>query len=369
MPPVFGRNSSNPHPYDMAINDWLFSDVANLRALARNIMYDRRVSEKREREFNKSCNYPPTAVELNEAIVNYFYQNVRGAKKPHFTSKKLNNQNIVKGIPYGRMLINQIQSLVENIRRRLPTKPKDKGGNKGFDNSAVFFNPQLKFDNKSSLARIIDLNGLDVIYQWAKDAGMQEFASFEGIENTGSWLKKTLQQPEEQVREFINAILKAINLHAKVGPFHPSWATLWTEFAPYASQAADRWPELFGMYRSKFPRWLIVLKYKISEAQPLVCPTQLDAGWSPYFFPTPPQTRMGHPMNLRPTVGARSLLTEIIHKQINHKIEHWDAAGGLYRETANPMSQDLVHQRTAHYKLLIETYGKEQIKEWMPYCY
>lgn len=369
MPPVFGRSSSEPHPYDTAVDVWLNSDAAGLRSIARNIMYDCRVSEKRERVFHRLGGRPSDAAELEEAIVNYFYENVRGTKNPHFLSKDMNAGNIVKGIPSGNVLLSRLQYIIEKMRGLLSHKPRPGTEASDVYRPFVFFNPELRFTNDSYLARVIDLNGLGRTFLWAKDEGIREFETFEGVESTDKWLKRKVGHSKEQNRAFIAATLKAINRHAEVSPFNPSWATLWTEFKPYAGAAADRWLELLGIHKTEFPRWLIVLKYRVSEARRIVCPTQLDAGWSPFFFPSPLRAPLNHPMKLRPAAGTDPLLTELIHKQIEHKIEHWDEAGGLCKDTSGVTPQDLPRQRTAHYQLLINHYGAERIRKWMPHCY
>ncbi len=329
MPPVFGRNG--PHPYDSAIQAWLGRNDLAYRSMARNIMHDHRVCEARADSFDALMNSPRTDSDLRDAIIRYKEIYIKTSRFPQFIDARVNQNNIVSGSPDVRQVVHKSESLV----------------------------------------RILDLNGLTPVFQWAKRQGHATFASFPTRASgpaVDTWLSRRIQQlPPDQ---FVSACLDAMNDYRKYLPFHPTWAVAWRRFKPFVAQGGDRWLQVMGMHREFVGRWLILLSYTVGEAGTVARPTQLDAGWEPHHFPSPPQARAGkggHPMDLETSYPLTELLSEFIHQQIHHTVRHWTDAGGLIERTSAPTSGSLDVQRTNHHNLLGSRYG-HYVFYWMPQC-
>ncbi|MBI1786386.1 MAG: hypothetical protein HYR60_02400 [Acidobacteria bacterium] len=329
--PVFGRLSDN-HGYGAALAAWRVSAFTDMRAMARNLMHDHRVSPEREADFDAFGGRPRSAEAIRRAITDYFQERIRVQKKPAFLDEATNLGNIVFG-------------------------------------SAEVRDPLL---SDYELARVVDLTGLDRVFSEARRGGMAQFQGFtqetaadsEG-RGTNRFLEPWLTTGPERAEEFIEAVLQAMNRFRRTTPHHPSWTTGWLAFRDYIDAGAERWLELVGVPKSVFPRWLIVLRYTVGEAGTVVRPTQLDAGWNAFHFPSPPQAARnvgGHPMDLRTSPPANGLIPEFIHEQIDHRMEHWIRAGGLSGATARVVDGDLASLRRTHHRLLVRSYGTEVLR-------
>lgn len=329
---VFGRNSK-PHPYDAAIDEWLHSAEPEERAMARNLMHDHRISKAREQEFDRLVDRPCNTVNLQRAIKKYFEKKVRTRTLPDYVYKRVNANNLLTG--------------------------KDE------------ILPYIHKDVK--LVRVLDLNGLRRVFQWAKSKRRwgESFEKFPRRPNDATiakWLDEKLQGSiENQIERFVGTVLDVMNDYRREHPYQPTWATTWTAFEPYLEDEPDRWLQVLGMAKVP-PRWLILLKYTVREAGTIARPTQLDAGWYAYHFPSPPQAPLGvggHPMDLRISRKLRCLLPEYIHKQISHPLEHWKDVGSRIGRATAPNLEALAEQRKVHHELLTTRYGKE-VCNWMP---
>ena len=307
MPPIFGRDPSqypSSHLYDNAIDAWL-SRGPEYCAMAHNIKHDHRVSWDRESAFDHYVHRPCSAESLQKAIVDYFERNIRIRRLPAYVYRETNGKNLLTG---------------PNVRR-----------------------PLLSPD--SQLIRLLDLNGLGRMFRWASKQKRwkriftefpkvrriwrgQEAAPEKDTEgrDISDWLNDKLEKSScSQSQSFIIAALEALNSYGQNTPFQPTWATAWSAFEPFEAAGPERWLQVLGVYRSSSPRWIVLLRYKVREAGTLVRPTQLDAGWDRYHFPSPPTTPLGnggHSMDLRVAPPSTSLLPEYIHKQITHRPEH-----------------------------------------------
>ena len=336
MPPVFGRHSPNPHPYDAELADWRNSGDVSYRAMARNVMHDHRVSEPRAAAFDSFGVPPGVPYTLSNRITWYFKANVRTVREPHFLMPTLNFSNIISGMPFASASI----------------------------------------DPDYHLSRIIDLNGLAQVFVRARIQGRKHFQDFPlppTDQDVSEWLTLRLEaKSTSEVANFLSSAFIAVNDAALHAAFQPSWVTSWDAFLPYLGEGASRWLQVLGISREIiFPHWLIVLKYTVDEAGTLIRPTILDAGWEAgCHFPSPPQAPLhsgGHPMDLRTTPRANTLLPEYLHEQIVHYMEHWYAAGCQCEKATGTTSGDLPNQRAAHHGLLATLYGPD-VFAWMPEC-
>ncbi len=330
MPPVFGRRP-NSHPYDAAITVWLTQSSLEYRSMARNLMHDHRVSVQLEQSFDNLTNHPRTDLELRDALIDYKEDYVKNSHSPRFIDARVNGNNIVSGSSRVRQIIHKDAQLV----------------------------------------RVLDLNGLGTVFQWAKRRGHAVFTSFptraSGY-NIDKWLSESIRRlPREQ---FVKACLDVMNDYRRHHAFQPTWAVAWRKFKPFSTEGADRWIQVMGMHRPFAGRWLMLLCYRVREAGTVTRPTQLDVGWGPYHFPSPPHARVrrgGHPMNLGTSKPITILLSEFIHQQIDHNMKHWIDAGRGLERTLGPTTGSLDIQRNIHHHLLVSRYGRD-IFYWMPRC-
>lgn len=329
MPSMFGR--FGPHSYDLAIQMWLRQRNLQSKAMAINLMCDHRVSVEREKSFDSLTNSPRTDPELRDAIIKYKELHIKTSRTPQFLDAAVNKNNIVSGSPGVEQVIHKDQQLV----------------------------------------RVLDLNGLTPVFQWAKRQKVMTFASFPTRplpRNVDTWLRRMIRQLQPE--QFVRACLDAMNDYRRNVPFQPAWAAGWQKFQPYIRQGGDRWLEVMGMHREFGGRWLIMLRYTVGEAGTVARPTQLDVGWGPYHFPSPPHAYVrtgGHPMDLKIVPVHTELLSEFIHQQINHTVKHWTDAGGVIERTSGPTSGSLDLQRINHHRRLVFRYG-HYIYYWMPKC-
>lgn len=338
MPPVFGRSTLNPHPYDYGL-DLLMPKSSGDRAMAINIRCDHRVSVERERQFDAFISSPCDDLVLQRAIIEYHNRRVRERKRPDYVYDSLNGLNILNGRSHGR--------------------------------------PQIK--SSLELVRALDLNGLRYLFSWAQTFGNKKhlgrwgktFDSFPRNPADDSAVLAFLdsQMRSSSVEKFLKVVLDLLNvsLLAEKRPFQPTWATTWKQFGRYVKEGPERWAELLGVNKP-YPCWLVLLKYTVREAGTVARPTQLDGGWYMFHFPSPPSlpvSRGGHPMDLRTVPLPGGLLPEYIHKQIPHSLSHWKSVGPLnYGRINVPFSSSLREQRINHHYLLIKRYGGSVVS-WM----
>ena len=134
----------------------------------------------------------------------------------------------------------------------------------------------------------------------------------------------------------------------------------------------ESWLEAVGIPRATYPRWILVLRYTAGEARPLVRPTQLEAGWFGFHFPSPLASSAdagGHAMSLGERDGNLRLqiLPEFIHARVRYHLKHWKAAGQMCDVTTRAVGlvDHLATYRAAHYEDLVADYGEEAISGWI----
>lgn len=331
MPPVFGRDFPDPHPYDNALKTWLASGDTFLQSMARNVMHDRRVSKEREDVFDHFVDKPCAARALNRAIVDYFIEKVRRRKRPHYVYKAINQRNLLTG------------------RGLMPLIHKD-----------------------VRLVRILDLNGLSLVYQWANDpirrkrlweATLQSLPTSLTDSTVAKWLNDEIEgKSSSEIERTVSTILDIMNSYSQEEAYQPTWATTWAAFEPHEKDGPERWLQVLGMTKPP-PRWVILLSYTVAEAGTLAGPTTLDAGWNAYHFPAP-MAAGGHPMDLRISPRSTFVLPEFLHKQIRHPLAHWLDLGGKIGRTVAANATVLADQRRAHFDLLVRVYGSG-VRSWM----
>jgi len=333
MGTIFGR-SSGAHLFDDALAEWKASINHKHKAMACNLVHDHRVSPEREAHLSDMARSDMsglrcTGVNLQNALNNYFEQRVRVRKLPPYVYWKLNGDNILGATPKG------------------------------------WVGP--KRDTK--LVRVLDLSGLFHPYSWAKKRGNKRFESLPyQMSRTAEWIDNQLKTLSvDDLRTFLDTVFGVLRNYSQEHPFQPVWASTLTSFESHIKEGPDRWLEMLGMVRTGKPRWLVLLAYEVKEAGTIARPTQLEAGFWPYHYPSPncaEAFRGGHPIDLGR--AKRALLPEFVHKEIPHNLKHFECGGSRCGPTTRVTNESLLEeQRCTHYDRLVEEYGLSHIESWM----
>jgi hypothetical protein len=371
MPFVFGRETNGDHPLDPILKALQDGPIAT-KAVALNLMRDRRVSQERA-----------------DAFLEVFDQVRDDPKKAGWSEEKLIQQALSvyrEKFLAGREIHDPHRAVAGTDKSDPHFALNKQNRDNLLDNAGQHPRPTAG----TLLTNVLDLTGLDKIYLFAegiKDSDpdwknvFKNYPTNSDTELLAGWLEGHLKEgPGALGRQlaFVRATFKALNrCREEYGPFQPIWATRWEKFRERTADAGPAaWLEATGLGREDPRRWLIVLVYPVEEVQWLARPTQLDAGWYQYHFPSPPclgADQGGHPMDLRTEPCPEHLLPEFIHEQFEYDIKHWDDSerpgpNRLVGCTAGPTVDALELQRRNHHRLLITSYPDfvGEIEDWMP---
>ena len=203
-------------------------------------------------------------------------------------------------------------------------------------------NNQIRLDPGKDLCTILNLTLFGRVYERAgKELGIAPFRHFEitgpSDEDTNALLQDGLSTSDPLRRgEFMDAALRAIAWYRQNEQevLYPTWAAEWDSIEPYlGAKAPSRWLQSVGVGKDN-AIWVAVLRYRLPSAVGMYRPTQLDAGWYAYHFPSPPQAELekgGFTMDLRdaPPDPRQGLVSEYLHRQIDFEIGDWTRAGSL----------------------------------------
>ncbi|MSV28119.1 MAG: hypothetical protein EXQ52_05170 [Bryobacterales bacterium] len=330
---VFRRPGAK-HGYRPALTDLSNDRSSENRAVAFNLMADHRVSPDREAEFHARAGSSPTKTSLKDAVGDYFQSEVRDSSNPAF----LRTENENNFVPQW-------------------TSPARRGLHPGFE-----------------LARIINLNGLEKVYIRNRDRLWKELPPPPGKPvpvNYDEFLDQQCRADEKTKERFIEVLFEILDTDRVGNPYEPAWAMAWEDFAPHSKKGANIWWKLAGIKLDRFPVWLAAVKLRAYEAGELFRPTQLDAGWNGFHFPSPPNIVVdsgGHPVDLRRRDPYREVVSEYIFQQSRLESGHWVAAGKLLEEATGKDPGNFRAQRRAHHDVLSRKHGHGAIRRWMPKC-
>jgi hypothetical protein len=300
------------------------------RAAAVNFIHDGRVSENRAASFRQWSRQSGNAANLVLAAEEYLRQQVHKAPGATFLHE-------------------------------------DNGGN-------IIGSANGRLADDEPLATVLDLSGLAEVLRAGRLAGLTELQALPAAailtdEQINRFYTDRLRNPDPEIRDrFVDAILQAVYLSER----HPTWAARWDGFMSRIDVAPESWLEATGIPRATYPRWILVLRYTAGEARPLVRPTQLEAGWFGFHFPSPPAGSAGaggHAMSLgeRDDNLRLAVLPEFIHARVRFRLQHWKASGRMCGVTTRivGLGGRLGAYRAAHYGDLVADYGQETLFEWM----
>lgn len=165
------------------------------------------------------------------------------------------------------------------------------------------------------------------------------------------------------LRQFVDALLQAWNKWPGRN-LRPTFASFWADVEPLLDGPAwpDRLRDALGMGHIEAENWVIVLRYQVREVPGCVRPTSLEAGWTPWHFPSPRGEIAGRAMDLE-LLGAGLCCREVVHRPVPLQIQHW--AGCLGRTSTSPTGIHLDELRRRHHQRLRERLGDELL-HWMP---
>jgi hypothetical protein len=329
--------------YDEALKTWELSGDHEKVCMAVNLRCDHRVTSAREQLFR---DYFLKNQDLKEALDEYVRHCVKLSPSPHFCEPWCDN--LVADAASGEHCEN--------------------------------------YDGSKDLATVLSLNGLsypikdtyprlmDEMIEWRELIDVETQASDEqskptpGANKFDKWLEKNLKDKTlGQVESFLDKIFKVLNHRLTIQNEHynPVWVSTWENFEAYARLGADRWNQVVGVPRIT-PTWQIVLRYPPGIVPCLHRPSQLDGGYYPQHFPTPPVTTMaegGLTMDLGASINKP--LNEYIHRQVKLDIQYWIDGGRLIGKTG-VTPDELPQVRHHHYERLLGVYEEATIREWMP---
>lgn len=328
---IFGRPYPGTHPLAHALRAFLERHAGNGdedATVAFNIVDDHRVPESRENLLLRSLGTTAIApAKLKDGFTDFFKSSTRGSQTPDFI-------------------------LPVNARNRVPIRA-------GFEGDGL--QPGL------SLVRLLNLTGLERVYRRHAQHNSGEFTGLEGdTVDFAAWLGGKCQNRGAELDRFIAATLDMLNTDRKQRPYQPVWAALWDEFTPYLDHpdGATRWRQALGLKPDSRPCWYVVLKYPVGDVGSLFRPTQLDADWYCYHFPSPPAEPVWRGGCTMDCTGEGGLpLSEFVHQQIDHTPEHWTSAGRRVNFGRMDDPLGFQEQRRRHHELLVRSLG-EAARRW-----
>ena len=295
MPPVFGRTHPDPHPYDDALKAWLTSADASWQSMARNVMHDHRVSKARAEAFNRFVDSPCTSAGLNRAIIDYFEEQIRHRRLPHYVYKAVNEENLLTS------------------RQLVPLIHKD-----------------------VKLVRVLDLNGLRFVVQWGNEPTRRKSTWEPTLANfpysltdseVANWLDDEIGAGSpDRIERAVATILDILNSYT-------------IEEEPYKTNVGYNMGSI-RTTRKRGARAMVAGVGCCHTTAAVVDSVALHGGRSRHFSPPDDPRRRLVCLSLslaatniigcwgtsrwisRVTPRATHLLPEYIHKQIPHKLEH-----------------------------------------------
>ncbi len=167
----------------------------------------------------------------------------------------------------------------------------------------------------------------------------------------------------------IPLFLALYNRYRRFYPRHPVWAADAQQFDQVAS-GAETWLAAVGLPLPPKADCILQFRYPVSAVPVLARPTQLEAGWFAYHFPSPPCALPedgGYTLNL---IASRLsapavLVNEFIHEQIDLGPRYFHAYGIAGPLDPKKQEAEIPERRLSHHRILRERYSDSEINSWM----
>lgn len=284
------------------------SDQEHRRAtIAWNLLHDWRISNERLASFSQAAsdkNLPLNSWENIHSSVDAYYLNhvrytstIQQGRKPDFLeSHNAHNHYSASSLkplnPY-RLLVNilplnALNHTYDYYRSIFPS----------------FLQPASLSVGPANAPKIMDF----------LDKQLIPLSDYDGA--TDTWKVRSPQNSDFLIRT-LQCLGESINVDSL--RYEPVWASFATDLQKIASANPMRWRELVGVPNSSQSQWLLFLRYPVisCRTQPLVRPTQLDAGTSfAEHFPNPPTEVHGRAMDIQDN-RTHLPLPEFIHARVN----------------------------------------------------
>jgi len=150
---------------------------------------------------------------------------------------------------------------------------------------------------------------------------------------------------------------------------HPVWTADARQFDQVAT-GAETWLAAVGLPLPPEAECILQFRYPVSAVPVLARPTQLEAGWFAYHFPSPPcaiPEDGGYTLNL---IASRLsvpsvLVNEFIHEQIDLDPRYFHAYGIAGPADRKMQEAEIPERRLGHHRILRERYSDSEINSWM----
>ena len=264
--------------------------------------------------------------------------------------------------------LSAIESAVTAYQRQRVTVPRSaQPAYEASDND----NNRIAPDPSRELCSVIDLTRTAGVYEEARLEGLDGFARFDASPGDRAAVNLFLQDEfAARGAPFIGDVFRALRWYrlARRNVLYPFWAADWKSIAAYLNPPSpNRWLDAVGVAKDA-PVFLAVVRYRLPDDVALYRPTQLDAGWYVYHFPSPPgplPVAGGFTMDLHAaSAPGQQLVEEYVHREIDFAVGDWLGAGELAGlATAFAAANNLDTLRSRHWDRLSEKYAP--LDSWM----
>ena len=256
----------------------------SIRAIGWNLLRDHRVSDARAEHFLEVTRQPTTASDLKRALGDYHYNWVCRQPAETYLSRARNSLNFVAD---------------GDLSMNMP------------------------------LATVINVSGWIAQLRDTVRDGPRLEQIFDEVAVVGT--------PTRRIADFLSALFAVVNVARDQ---RPVWAARLSRFRRAIDRARPAtWNAAVGVWRRQ-GSWQAVVTYPRRSVQEVIRPTQLDAGFYQFHFPSPPVVATasgGITMAICDMTDRMPLVPEWIHPPIDFDADHWLAAGGLFGEVPDAL--------------------------------
>jgi hypothetical protein len=350
--PIFGRNTAKEHRQLGPVCDEILhttDSTADDRAFAWNLIHEQRVGEDWGEHWFHEYGKPISPGDLSDALTAY-QNDLRTQALKRYADLEILAENVARGgltgVPEPADLLIQVTDLWSPGARLI--------WEYGVNNEIGKLGEVGRFDRNAETPP-------PLIEAILKKATVDDQL----------WLMEAFFTSQRAYLSAAGERWMHGETMAAPGPF---WVTLATPWRKRVSQSPMDWCESVGLIKdsSKIPAWMMVVQYPVRRAEPLICPTQLEAGWYGRHFPTPPgcpKTKGGRVVEGRAEVFSKvdyRALPEYLHAPIHLFVQDWLTAElpilPVTRTVGNLI--DLERDRAAHWKALCDEFAGTG--GWMP---
>lgn len=230
----------------------------------------------------------------------------------------------------------------------------------------------LRGENLSNIAQLDPDE--DLVHVWNPGAFLVNldedhplFEPFGRGNRTGGGQRNDIEEwlnGADRDRTRLRNLLDLSNLCRPGKPGNPVWAARWEDAKSFIKlEDPNTWLDAVGLPPTPQPQHLVLLVYPARRAGTLCRPTQFEAGWFAFHFPSPPCAEVndgGFTLLMDERSPSRRLISEYIHAQID-----WDESDVLaFGKTGQRAGANLQVLRANHFSRLQERF-QTGLEGWM----